>query len=46
MLTSSDDEKTYNITYITGYYNELSFKPDIQQIAEIEGKIILIKEKC
>ena len=46
LLTSSDDEKTYNITYITGYYDELSFKPDIQQIAEIEGKIILIKEKC
>jgi hypothetical protein len=43
LLTSSDDEKTYNIT---GYYNELSFKPDIQQIAEIEGKIILINEKC
>ena len=45
LFTGVDGEEIFNITYITNYFDEISFNPDIQQISEIEGRIILIKEK-
>lgn len=39
------DEKKYKITYISDYYDFTYFNLNINQIAEIKGKIIFIRDK-
>lgn len=45
LYSRTNGERGYKITYISHYFNELSSKPNVQQIAEIEGKIIFIETK-
>lgn len=45
LFSKNKNEKVYRITYVSNYYNELSYKPNIQQIAKLNSKIILIKDR-
>lgn len=42
VFSKEKKEKIYNITYISNYYNFLPYKMNINQIAELKGRVIFI----